>query len=331
FFLLAILAHARATSARSRVLGSLAFTALALLAKPMAVTLPAVLVVVDVCFRARRDYARVVLEKLPHMALALAACIVTLQAQTHALVEVERYPYGARAENAIVAAAGYLEQTAWPWSLAVVYPTHPSGLPLLAVALSLALVLALLGLSLWLRGGVLGGVLWFFGMLVPVVGLVPVGQSPMDDRYTYLPHVGLFAALALLLARLSSRAPLVLAVLAMAIVPLTVRQIGFWQSALTLFTHAAEVAPGAVAHTELTRARLEVGDTHGAVEVALLAVQESPDNPAVMERLGLALYLDHQPEEAERALAATVEAFPDRKLAQGLLEKIRRERARVSP
>lgn len=190
--------------------------ALGLMAKPMLVTLPFVLLLLDhwplqriFPATAPEDRARMepagsqvsgfslkpFLEKIPFFALSFASCIVTLQVQSHsgATLSIEALPFGQRLANAAVSYTLYLQKTAWPHPLAVFYP-YPRTLPLWHVFAALALLTAI-SVWIWRRRHTAPyltiGWLWFIGMLVPVIGLVQVGGQAMADRYTYLPGIGL--------------------------------------------------------------------------------------------------------------------------------------------
>jgi len=180
-----------------------------LCAKPMLVTLPFTLLLLD-CWPLRRfdlgsvpagQLGRLLREKIPLFVLAAASCAVTLLAQRSggAVASLELYPLAVRAANAIVAYATYLSRTVWPVGLAMPYP-HPGAdvpLPKLVVSAALLAGLSLLCFATRRRHPHLAiGWMWFLGTLVPVIGLVQVGSQALADRYTYVPLLGLFLALA---------------------------------------------------------------------------------------------------------------------------------------
>ncbi len=210
FFLLTLAAWTgwvRRPTRRRYLLALLAF-ALGLLAKPMLVTLPLVLLLLDVwplerlprgapAAEIRRAFGRLLREKLPFFLAALAAGVVALFTQREAMFPLAALPPAQRAANALLAYAAYLGDTLWPRGLAVFYPL-PGPQPAWRVALAAALFAALTAATLarcrrspWLAVGWL----WFAGMLVPVIGLLQVGSQGRADRYTYLPSIGLFVAL----------------------------------------------------------------------------------------------------------------------------------------
>jgi protein O-mannosyl-transferase len=237
--------------------------ALGLLAKPMVVTLPIVLLLLDFWPLGRADPARpwrswlprLLLEKLPLLALSLASSAVTLLAQSGggAVSASARLPLGSRAGNALLATAWYLEKAFWPASLAAFYPhpgLGPGGMPTWKVLGAGALLLAISALAIrqWRRRPWLAvGWAWYLVALLPVIGLVQVGRQGMADRYSYLPLIGIFAALAWslpwppalrlrrwLVAGAAGAAVLALAVAARA-------QAETWRDTGSLFTRATAV------------------------------------------------------------------------------------------
>ena len=202
--LLAYAAYARRPS-RKRYLGVLALVALGLLAKPMLVTLPCVLLLLDLWPLRRTERPLALLkEKLPLLAMVAAACVVTVFAQREggAVRTFEAIPLGARVANSVEAYALYLGKAFLPTDLAFFYPhrivASESGFHLRAFTfVAGGWLLAVTAAAVLLRGSraLLVGWLWYLGMLVPVIGLVQVGAQEMADRYAYLPLVGVTIAL----------------------------------------------------------------------------------------------------------------------------------------
>lgn len=252
FWMLALLAYvhyARRPSRGRYLLVALAM-ALGLAAKPMLVTLPCVLLLLDLWPLERRELGRLILEKIPLFVLSAASSLTTLHYQKTSLAPLEALPWDLRFANAAVSYVAYLGKAFLPRDLAVFYPfpqTIPLGQTLGAVALLAALtILAVRRVreSPWL----LVGWLWFLGTLVPVIGLVQVGRQAMADRYTYLPCIGLFLAVVWGMAELVERraalrpALAVCAVLAVLVLTaLTQGQVRHWQDSVTLFRHALAV------------------------------------------------------------------------------------------
>jgi tetratricopeptide (TPR) repeat protein len=211
FWLLTMLAYVYYTESPKvgrYILVVVAF-ALGLMAKPMLVTLPLVLLIMDYWplgrFKAQAGKAAVspgklVLEKAPLLAMTLASCVVTFIAQLpKAVASLERFTVGVRIANAIVAYAAYLKKMVWPADLSVFYG-HPGktlppelviGSAVLLIALSAAVVL--FGRK---RPYIIAGWLWYVITLIPVIGLVQVGNQAMADRYTYVPLLGIFIIIA---------------------------------------------------------------------------------------------------------------------------------------
>jgi tetratricopeptide (TPR) repeat protein len=242
---------------------SVAFFALGLMAKPMLVTLPFVLLLLDY-WPLRRGGSRraMVFEKGPFFLLAAASCLVTLLAQrAEAVVALEPYPIGLRLGNAFLSCARYLYKTIWPADLAVLYPL-PTRLPATELIASV-LLLAAISWYAWRvrqsRPHLLVGWLWFVGMLVPVIGLVQVGGQAMADRYSYLPSIGLWVALVFEARhwigrlRLGIALPAVASGLALAgCVIVTEIQLAYWKDTESLFTHTIAVTrDNASAHLNL--------------------------------------------------------------------------------
>jgi len=242
FWMLTLLAYAwyAERPGWGRYLLVLAAFALGLMAKPMLVTLPCVLLLLDywplqrvpaACGLAQtlsRKRLALLLEKLPLFALTGAACAMTVYAQQKggAVNTLEQLPLGDRLLNTVAAYAGYLGEMVWPTGLAPFYP-HPRERLLLAQAGRAGLVLALItGLVLWARRRryLTVGWLWFLGTLVPVIGLVQVGGQAMADRYTYLPYIGLFIALVWGAADLAAPWP----ARVRSVVPLAALLLGAW-------------------------------------------------------------------------------------------------------
>ncbi len=240
------------------LLPALFFFALGLMAKPMLVTLPFVMLLLDYWPLKRVEVQgsrfriqNLILEKIPFFALSAASCVITFLFQHHggAVVSLKIVPLDFRLENVPVAYTEYLLKMIWPAQLAVFYPLHP--LSQVEVAASVAVVAVISWLAWSLRRSCpywLVGWLWFLGTLVPVIGLVQVGSAEIADRYTYFPAIGIFLATALFVRdgveRLQISKPIVgvIAGLVMAAcLALTHRQLNFWQDDITLFRHAIAV------------------------------------------------------------------------------------------
>jgi tetratricopeptide (TPR) repeat protein len=302
---------------------ALALFALGLMAKPMLVTLPFGLLLLDAwplhrfalgpgdsgekVFSARwiRNMARsiwpFVMEKLPFFGLSLLASAVTFVAQrgVGAMAPVNELALAQRLANALVSYISYLGKTFWPVDLAAFYPL--SGTTSFGYAALAALTLV--GISFlacrWAarRPYVLVGWLWFVGTLVPVIGLVQVGSQAMADRYTYIPHLGLLAALVWTAADATGRerGPLVVqsmlacAVLAVCLA-LTRTQLGFWHDSRMLFEQAIAVTENnAVAHVNLGFAAFQEGRMREVLDHYAKAVRINPNMADQAQALALRL------------------------------------------
>jgi tetratricopeptide (TPR) repeat protein len=278
---------------------ALLFFVLGLMSKPMLVTWPFVMLLMD-CWplgRMRnaeagiRHFKALCVEKIPFFALSAIACVVTFlvqrQAGAMAVLNNENLTFGARLGNALMAYGRYLEKIFWPTDLTFLYP-YPGAWPLAQVLLAGAF---LLGLSLLLLAQrrrypfLLMGWLWFLGTLVPVIGLVQVGEQSMADRYTYLPSLGVLIFVvwgAYELARhwryaLVAGSAATLAAFGVCLV-LTWRQIGYWQNSEALARHALDVTQNNyIAHGILGLALLEQGQFEAAIDQCQEALRLNPD------------------------------------------------------
>jgi hypothetical protein len=232
--------------------------AFGLTAKPMLVTLPCVLLLLDYWplnrMGSARQFGRLLLEKLPLFGLSAAACAITMLAQraSGAFVSVNSLPLLSRVENAILSYFRYLGKTFWPKGLMLPYMFDLDANIAVVVIAGLGLVALTVG-AVWLGRrfpNVPVGWFWYVGTLVPVIGLLQVGIQSMADRYTYVPSVGVFILIAWgsgdALKRIGTppklTASLAAAALAACLV-LTTLQLRFWQNSETLFFHSILVEP----------------------------------------------------------------------------------------
>jgi len=259
-----------------------------LMSKPMVVTWPFVMLLLDYWPLARVQPGRwrfLVLEKIPFLALVVASSVVTffVQRNSHLVVAMNRLPLDERVENAIVAYGRYLVKMFWPADLAVFYP-HPGSWPLTTGLLAVA-GLGAITLLVWFnrsrRPYMVTGWLWYLGTLVPVIGLVQVGGQAMADRYMYIPMVGVLVMVVwggFELARNVRWGAAVLAVMAAAalvVLPvLSWRQIAYWQNGESLFRRALAVTSNNwLAHYNLGEALDHQGRTDEAMSEYRQAMQ----------------------------------------------------------
>ena len=313
--MLAWIAYVRRASALRYALTLLCFS-LGLLAKPMLVTLPFVLLLLDVWPLQRwRPWSegawparRLLVEKIPLLLLSVAASGVTLQAQTlgNAVQSVDAIPVGARIANALVSYWLYLWKTLWPAGLACFYP-HPAILPedgsqswalaTFAAGLALLAITVAVWKAMRRRPYLAVGWLWYLGTLVPVIGLFQVGQQALADRYTYLPLIGIYLMIAWGLADLVVRWPrgrvavhglATLAVVSLAF--LSHWQIEHWRNDLTLYEHAIRsTSRNFLAHNNLGKALDDLGDLERATAHFEQAVAIKPDYSEANYNLGTVL------------------------------------------
>ncbi len=270
----------------------------AMLAKPMAVTLPCVLFLLDLWPLQRSGVTRrrLALEKLPLFipVVAISAATFVIQRDSGAVSAAGELSAGLRIANAIVAYVLYLWKTVWPVDLVPLYPFPVGGIPTWQVAAASALLL-LITVAVFLARRrapwFFVGWLWYLGTLVPVIGLVQVGAQRMADRYMYLPQIGLFIiaawALRAVVLRLPRTMPLAALVSAAALVVLSVvtyRQTSNWRDSLTLWSHTVALTPNsAIARSSLGEAYLEKKAWSDARRELLYALKNNPTHrPALL-------------------------------------------------
>ena len=283
---------------------------LGLMSKPMLVTLPFVFLLLDFwplerLWAAGKPRARalgpLLVEKLPFFLLSAIACWITLwaQAENGAIQPLAHMPLTARLGNALVSYARYAGHLFWPAGLALPYPAA-RGWPLATIAYAGALVTGMSAIALWLARRapyVATGWFWYLGMLVPVIGLVQVGEQSMADRYMYLPAVGLLLALTwsageLLDRRPGWRVPTTATAVAMlaACALLTRQQLGYWQNSETLFTHTLAVTQDNWMACFCLGTDLSAkGRKEEAIGLYRRALKVRPDSTQVLNNLGNAL------------------------------------------
>jgi tetratricopeptide (TPR) repeat protein len=307
FFLLALAAYYRYTRLPGvmRYLSTGLFFACGLAAKPMVISFPCLLLVLDFWPLNRpktMPWRQLILEKVPLVVLALASAVVTIYAQSAggALRSLQRFSFDVRLQNAIYSYVVYLKNLFWPVGLALPYPHPGNTLTMGRVALSMLLLLFVSALAWHGREKqpyLLTGWLWFLGTLVPVIGLVQVGRQGMADRYLYLPMVGVVLMLVWSAADLAQWGHMGLiprvAIVLTALVTLCWRtwvQIGYWQSNEELWTHTLMVTKdNAVAEDQLGMALLVLGRQHEALDHFQNAARIDPTDSTSRLNLG-ALY-----------------------------------------
>lgn len=315
--------------------------ALGLLAKPMLVTLPCVLLLLDYWPLRRMSWlspsgendsnpsppptawSALLREKLPLLALVLASSVVTFLVQRAggAVTALTGLSLTARVANALVAYVRYLGKAIWPTDLAVLYP-HPGHWPVAAVLGATLILLALTAGALWLRRRqpwLAVGWLWYLGTLVPVIGLVQVGIQSMADRYTYVSMLGLGLAVVWGAAHLAARhegwraalAVLTVFYAALALV-LTREQIAFWRDSETLFRRTVAVThKNYLAYNNLGFEFSVQGRLEEAREMYERSLAINPNYEEARNNLGYALAKLGRPAEAVPHYEAALRLKPN--------------------
>ena len=316
--------------------------ALGLLAKPMLVTWPFVMLLLDYwpLRRFQRSDASdqwsvvrcLVVEKLPLFALVAASAVVTSLAQSHGggVRTFTEFPIALRLSNALVSYAKYLLLAFWPNDLAVYYPYKGTDIPawqIISAALLLIAITAFCFSQRKIRPYLIVGWLWFLGTLVPVIGLVQVGGQTMADRYFYIPSIGLFIAIVFGLADIAETrrvAPWLSAAIAnvvlLVLATLTNAQIHRWSDSFTLFKHALTVAPPSVIVEDcLGLAMHKNGQLDEAVAHFEKALQMRPDDYTALLTMGVTRFYQGRVPEAMEYAQAAIRSQADSPRAHDLL------------
>ncbi len=339
--------------------------ALGLTAKPMLVTLPAALLLLDYWPLRRYEvrsatpssFFRLLLEKVPLFALAAASSLITFLVQRSGggVVTIDAIPVWARLANVPVAYVRYLVMTAWPAHLGVFYPHLRAAIPLWQPFLASAVLIAITAAAVayWRRHPyAIVGWLWYLGTLVPVIGIVQVGDQALADRYTYIPHIGVFVAVTwLLLPSIRQHARIAACVAFAILVALGVRtyvQTRTWRDTIVMFEHSLLVEPDnyrahkglgvayaderkqydkavehcsravaldpndATLHYNLGNAYMGLGRVEDAVASYRKALKMDANLPDTQYNLGIALARLKRYDEAVKAFQETLKLDPNR-------------------
>ncbi len=318
FWMLTLWAYARYVEKPhpARYIVTLALFCLGLMAKPMLVTLPVVLMLLDL-WPLRRGIR--IVEKLPFFAASLAASIVTFVAhqQGGAVASFDVVPLAVRLENSLVTYIVYVLQTFWPAHLAVFYPypLHSIVVPAILSAVALIAITVIAIREFPLRPYLAVGWFWYLVTLLPVIGIIQTGSQARADRYTYIPMIGLSIAIVWGLSELLQPWPkLQVATAAAAIVvclPLTWLQVSYWKDNFTLYRHAIDAVPdNYLARYNLAAALEADGNTTEAVAQLREAVRVRPYYVPARAELGQLLALQGHTGEALHELQTAVELRP---------------------
>jgi protein O-mannosyl-transferase len=322
FFMLTLWAYTRYVQARSmgRYLKVALFFVFGLMSKPMLVTVPCVLLLLDYWPLNRFSWDRtrltcgarppdrvhsvapLLVEKIPLFALSVFSCVATLLIQLYSAGAIDQLPLTWRLNNAAVTYVAYIWQMFWPARLAAFYPHPNDQLPIWQVIFAITFLISISLLAIqWRRERpyILTGWFWYVGMLVPVIGFVQAGEQGRADRYTYLPQIGLYVLIvwtvAGLLSRLGQPAQRRVAASAasMIIALLSWRafvQTSYWENSERLWNHALAVTTdNAMAHNNLGHLLLQRGEWDRAISHFELALNIRSHNAATHYNLGRAL------------------------------------------
>jgi protein O-mannosyl-transferase len=312
-----------------RYLPVLLIFALSLMAKPMLVTFPFVLLLLDYWPLRRIHWPpgwpkerRVLVEKVPLLLMSLGASVLTFMAQHQygAVASLERVPLATRLANAAIAYVAYMGTAIWPANLGVLYPGVPPASD--NTALALMILLAVTGAVLVFartRPYLVTGWLWYLGMLVPVIGLVQVGVQSRADRYMYVPLVGLTVAIVWAAAdwlelhpALRPPAVVATAVVLLAFAAGTWRQAAYWKDSRTLFEHTLAITQGNyIIRNNLGVTLAREHDAKGAVGQYQQALAINPEYAEAHANLGHELLHEGQFEAARPQLLQALRLKPD--------------------
>ncbi|MGA3163238.1 MAG: tetratricopeptide repeat protein [Verrucomicrobiota bacterium] len=353
FFMLTLGAYARyveqskAQSPKSRAFYGLAllFFALGLMSKPMLVTVPFVLLLLDFWPLGRFSFSgkpstfnsdesragpplstwpasRLVIEKIPFLLLSAGSCLATVFAQPHNIARIEKISLDLRIYNAVVSYVIYLGKMVYPARLAVFYPYSASEMLAWKAGLGMVLLAGICIAFFWLRHKrpyLLVGWLWYLGMLVPVIGLMQVAGHARADRYTYLPQIGIYIIVAWGVGNLlrswryrrqvfGIAASIVIAAL-MACASI---QTSYWRNSESLWTHAlACTSRNYIAHNNLALVLAAQGQSADAFQHFKEALEINPRFVEAYNNLGVVLAQQGQSAEAIRHFQKAIELQPD--------------------
>ncbi len=318
------------------------FFAMGLMSKPMLVTLPFVLLLLDywplrrLQSDRRTAISRLVYEKIPLLVLVAGSVVTTLTVQKMggALGSLNAFPIQERVINALVSYWLYLQKMIWPGGLAIFY-AHPENTLSVWKGLATAALLALVttaAIRLARRAPYFAvGWFWYLGTLIPVIQLVQTGSIAMADRYAYVPLIGIFIIIAWGLPELLAKWRLRSRILTIAagiwistLMLMTWNQVSHWKNSITIFSHAIEVTdieyPNfLLAHNNLANALLAEGRTGKAISHYKMAINLMPDYAVNHNHLANALFAEQKTEEAISHFKMAIELMPDYAIAHNNL------------
>jgi len=344
FFMLTLLAYVNYVHS-TRIRGYLAVLLLfacGLMSKPMLVTVPFVLLLLDYWpfDRIKGRFWKCVAEKIPLMALSAVSSVITFLIQKSAVGQTDELPILERINNAVVSYVLYIWQMIWPVNLAVFYPHPENRLAVWEIFGCLAVLVCITFTALALRKQrpyLLTGWFWYLGMLVPVIGLVQVGWQARADRYTYLPQIGLYIAITWIVADLTASYRYRRAALGVAAIGVIVAlsscawiQTSYWRDSETLFTHALAVTRNNdVAENNLGIVFLSKGKLDEAIALLQSAADLRPDNSPAQENLAKALLQKGRVAEALVHYHKLLELQPDNMEVHNIVGTVLVQQGRV--
>jgi Flp pilus assembly protein TadD len=286
---------------------------LGLMSKQMIVTLPFVLILVDVWPLKRRA----LLEKVPLIALAIGASVIAFVAQRSggAVQSLASIPLAERGANALVAYILYLANFVWPTGLAFFYP-YPAHWPVWEVAGAGVVLVGVSWLAVRLRAYLAVGWFWYLGTLAPVIGLIQVGHQSRADRYTYVPLIGISIMVAWGAAELYEKWPQVVKGVAVvacsAWLVITWVQTSYWKDGPTLYEHAIAVTDANyLAHLNLGVDLAGQGNYQKALRELFTSIEENPDQPHARNSLGGVLYTVGRRDDAIEQFTQAIRLEPN--------------------
>ncbi len=294
---------------------ALCFYALGLMSKPMVVTLPFILLLIDFWPLRRfsiedvgltNRFVRLLLEKIPFIFLSITSSVVTffVQQKGGAVSSLDSITVAQRIENMFVAYVRYIGKAFWPSKLSILYP-HPIQWPWWVIIVCFIFLVAITILAiqqLRFRPYLAVGWFWFLGMLVPVIGLVQVGMQSMADRYSYVPIVGIFIATTWAATEFVRNRTALTTIAALALVAccvLTPIQISYWKDSDKLFTHAVQVTDGNyLAYNNLGYYFSNKNEPERAIEFYKKALEIKPNYEDAHNNMGFCLAAEGKYKEA---------------------------------
>jgi protein O-mannosyl-transferase len=293
--------------------------AMGLMCKPMLVTLPLVLLLLDYWpLRRTESTGKLVLEKLPLLALSAASCLLTLLVQKEAMSTTASISVPLRFANALTTCMVYLGQMVWPAGLAVFYPFPHNGLPPLELALA-GVLLAGFSVTAWAarrkQPWLLIGWVWYLVMLLPVVGIIQVGRQAHADRYTYLPQIGIYLAVTWLVAEWRVNRAVMGSLMAGVVTVLMFcawKQTGYWKDRETLWTRTLTCTTGNdTAHNNLGYVLFQKGRVDEAIDHFRRTLQIDPNYKDTHYNLANALLQKGNLDEAIVQYREALQLKPD--------------------